>query len=64
MRFAAVKEPEDMGYPHEHCCFCRTPTRFWCAEKDVACCEACASTHELADVPTKAQWFAAERSRR
>ena len=58
--------------PYERCCFCRAPTPWWyfppgmhrrkknCNE--VACCLACAGEHEPADMPTKDEWFAAERA--
>ena len=45
----------------ERCCFCRTPTPYWDLINDVACCEACATTHTFTDLPTKEAWCARER---
>jgi hypothetical protein len=42
--------------PYENCCFCFTPTPFWYTPKDVACCPACAATHQPKDVPDKETW--------
>jgi hypothetical protein len=53
----------------EHCCFCDAPTHYWTELSDrapgeqVACCRACAKTHEVSEVPTKAAWFDAENER-
>lgn len=47
-------------WPLERCCFCRRSTAYWCVEKDVAVCPPCASSHELDDVPTKAEWCGSE----
>lgn len=48
----------------ERCCFCRAPTKFWCAEKDVAVCPKCAETHTPEQVPTKKEWFDKEEQHR
>lgn len=62
MPITVVKEPDDLsqkfGIPFtlEKCCFCRVETRFWCEERDVACCEECAKKYSLKDVPTKEEW--------
>ena len=56
-----VKEP-DGDEPLERCCFCRVTTPYWTSikgrklNKQVACCEACAKSHKVAEVPTKADW--------
>lgn len=66
MSIPLKREPPDMG-PAERCCFCRTPSRMWTDLPDrtpgqqVACCERCASERIPEEVPTKEQWFRAER---
>lgn len=47
-------------WPLERCCFCRRATPYWCVEKDVAVCPTCASTRDLDEVPTKAEWCGVE----
>lgn len=44
----------------ERCCFCRAHTHFWFIEKDVACCERCATAAEASDVPEKSAWIERE----
>ena len=46
----------------EHCCMCRTPTRFWHQPVDVALCPSCADTTAMEQLPTKAEWLAKERA--
>jgi hypothetical protein len=46
----------------ETCCFCFKPTNYWNIKRDVACCLDCASTHKVADLPTKKQWIADQRT--
>lgn len=47
----------------EHCCFCRSLTRWWTALKDrtpgqqVACCKTCAVVKIPTQVPTKDEWW-------
>ena len=50
------------GDVQERCCLCRKPTRFWYTPKDVALCEACATTATPAALPTKEAWIAKEAS--
>lgn len=45
----------------ERCCFCRKPTRFWFAPKDVAVCSSCAVEALPDAVPSKAEWCSKER---
>lgn len=49
----------------ENCCKCGKPTRFWfgTGERNVALCEMCAPMYEEGDIPTKAEWITAERSK-
>lgn len=60
------KEPVDPGPPYEACCFCRAPTAYWTKiaarqpGEQVACCQACARTHKVPEVPTKEAWFEKE----
>lgn len=56
---AVHEEPGD-DPPTERCCFCRRRTRYWCKEKDVACCQECARHAELKDVPSKKVWWRRE----
>lgn|GEM_PF-3090729 len=49
-------------WPAENCCVCRTPTRFWFTPRDVALCPPCAETATESSLPTKTEWFAAERA--
>lgn len=59
MSIPLVAEPTDIpirSIDLERCCFCRTRTNMWHAEKDVACCESCAQDHEEGDLPTKEEW--------
>lgn len=52
-----TRDPDDLAeFTTEHCCFCRRPTRYWFAPKDVAVCRACAPHAEAKDVPTKKMW--------
>ena len=72
MSVKVVKEP-DIGMALERCCFCDHPTKYWyfppgmrrkkhdCNE--VACCQACAATHNTKDMPSKDAWFADQRKR-
>lgn len=41
----------------ELCCFCFQRTRYWYVRNDVAVCQACAKTHRVGEVPTKAVWW-------
>lgn len=50
-----VHDGEGLAY-REQCCFCDQPTNYWCTEKDVAVCQTCASTHTVAQVPSKKAW--------
>lgn len=44
----------------ERCAFCRTPTNYWHAGKDVACCQDCARTRKVSELPSKREWIAKE----
>ena len=67
-----VKEPDE-GPAMERCCFCDSPTKYWyyppgsrkkkinCNE--VACCQACASMHDVKDMPSKEAWCADQRAK-
>jgi len=58
-RIEVIHEPPEFKRdPQEKCCFCQQPTPYWVKGKDVACCQACATTHVLAEVPAKADWCA------
>ncbi len=46
----------------EHCCLCRSVTRFWYTPFDVALCTVCASTAERKDLPTKEEWCRKEKA--
>lgn len=35
----------------EQCTFCSVPTRYWHTDSNNPCCEACAATHDVADLP-------------
>jgi len=47
----------------EHCCFCDKPTPYWHKPKDVAVCPSCAAVNDPEDVPSKADWCAAHKSK-
>lgn len=65
-----VQEPKKLTeFPMDACCFCRAGTRSWTKiaarplGEQVACCQGCAKTHKVAEVPSKDEWFKAERDR-
>jgi hypothetical protein len=74
---AVVREPKWLrtGFGElERCCFCGRSTPFWyfppgmrrrkrnCNE--VACCPGCAAAHEPSEMPSKEEWFNAQRTAR
>jgi hypothetical protein len=58
MAIEVTHDGEPAWWVREHCAFCRRPTNYWFMPKDVAVCQPCATTHDEADVPTKAEWLA------
>ena len=56
------KEPDGLG-PLERCCMCGERTEYWygTGKLNVALCRACAERTNPRDIPTKAQWFEAQR---
>lgn len=65
MSITVRKEPDNGGWPLENCCMCRKPTAYWfgTGDKNVALCQLCAAEHQESDLPTKAEWIAAELAR-
>ena len=66
MAIPLTREPEEFSShdgDREHCCFCKTPTSYWYAPKDVAVCLKCAKTHKAAEVPSKEEWFQTENKK-
>lgn len=55
-------DQEPNWWPAEACAFCKTPTRYWYAPKDVAVCQSCADSHEEHDVPCKRDWLNSNRA--
>ena len=54
-------DPDARGL-YECCCFCWQPTPWWTEiagrrpGEQVACCQGCAKTHRVKDVPSKRYW--------
>jgi hypothetical protein len=59
------KESDHGGFgpPYEHCYFCDKATPYWETNKDVACCQECAATHEPKEIVSKEEWLKIEDKR-
>lgn len=52
-----IHDKEPKWLPAEPCAFCKMPTRYWYAPKDVAVCQTCAEVKSEAEVPSKRDWL-------